>query len=277
MYKRYYDIDVDEKAYANRIVKAGGRIPSDIGSVSDFIRKLKQNNLWNSLSEAWFFRSVHNIGSGTIVYPLKDINNIATMVNGPVWSPAGIVFDGSNDYMICNSNENWKKVVAQKQISVFTICTCPTDTSGNGGIITSTTANSDTFIWIAPRTNCCGGEFRYGSSANGSWSSTGGVENIIAGFNMWASTGGVGKTTIGYRNTTSIANNGAASAGNMSSGYEQLPNNTEGQTLTFGRGAGAYKGTFSHCFIFNDYISSANVSIIYSIAKGTIAKGLNLP
>ena len=44
MYKRYYDIDVDAKAYANRIVKAGGRIPSDIGSVSDFIRKLKQNN-----------------------------------------------------------------------------------------------------------------------------------------------------------------------------------------------------------------------------------------
>ena len=43
MYKRYYDIDVDAKAYANRIVKAGGRIPSDIGSVSDFIRRLKQN------------------------------------------------------------------------------------------------------------------------------------------------------------------------------------------------------------------------------------------
>ncbi len=45
MYKRYYDIDVDAKAYANNIVKAGGRIPSDIGSVSDFIRRLKQNNL----------------------------------------------------------------------------------------------------------------------------------------------------------------------------------------------------------------------------------------
>jgi hypothetical protein len=276
MYKRYYDIDVDAKAYGNNIVKAGGRIPSDIGSVSDFIRKLKQNNLWNSLSEAWFFRSVHNIGTGTIVYPLKDINNIATMVNGPVWSPAGIVFDGSNDYIICNSNENWKKLVAQKQISVFTICTCPSDTSGGGGIITSTTPNSDyIFIWIAPRTNCCGGEFRYGSSTNGSYSSLG--ENTSTGFNMWNSTGGVGKRTIGYRNATSVSSNGAASAGDTGIGYEQLPSNTQGQTLTFGRGAGYYKGTFSHCFIFNDYLSATDVTTVYNIVKSTISRGLNLP
>lgn len=276
MYKRYYDIDVDAKAYGNNIVKAGGRIPSDIGSVSDFIRKLKQNNLWNSLSEAWFFRSVHNIGTGTIVYPLKDINNIATMVNGPVWSPAGIVFDGSNDYIICNSNENWKKLVAQKQISAFCVGTCPSDASGGGGIITSTTSNY-TFIWIAPRTNCCGGEFRYGSSINGSYSDTLGAENTSTGFNMWNSTGGVGKRTIGYRNATSIASNGAASAGDTSQGYEQLPNNTQGQTLTFGRGAGYYKGTFSHCFIFNDYLSATDVTTVYNIVKSTIARGLNLP
>lgn len=275
MYKRYYDIDVDAKAYANNIVKAGGRIPSDIGSVSDFIRKLKQNNLWNSLSEAWFFRSVHNIGAGTRVYPLKDINNIATMVNGPVWSQAGIIFDGSDDYIICNSNENWKKVVAQKQISVFTICTCPSDTSGGGGIITSTTASGYIFIWITPRTNCCGGEFRYGSSTDGSYSTLG--ENTSTGFNMWNSTGGVKRRTIGYRNAISVSSNGAASAGDTGIGYEQLPNNTQGQTLTFGRGAGYYKGTFSHCFIFNDYISAENVTLIYNIAKSTIARGLNLP
>lgn len=276
MYKRYYDIDVDAKAYANNIVKAGGRIPSDIGSVSDFIRKLKQNNLWNSLSEAWFFRSVHNIGTGTTVYPLKDINNIGTMVNGPVWSQAGIIFDGSNDYIICNSNENWKKLVAQKQISVFTICTCPSDTSGGGGIITSTTlGGTDIFIWIAPRTNCCGGEFRYGSNATGSYSTLG--ENTSTGFNMWNSTGGVGRRTIGYRNAISVSSNGAASAGNTGIGYEQLPNNTQGATLTFGRGAGSYQGTFSHCFIFNDYLSATDVTTVYNIVKSTIAKGLNLP
>jgi hypothetical protein len=274
MYKRYYDIDVDAKAYANNIVKAGGRIPSDIGSVSDFIRRLKQNNLWNSLSEAWFFRSVHNIGSGTIVYPLKDINNIATMVNGPVWSEAGIIFDGSNDYIICNSNGNWKKLVAQKNISVFAIGTCPTS-GDRGNFITASIASPlYRFIWLNPRTSF-GGEFWYGSGTDGSYST--GSDNTSTGFNMWNSTGGVGKRTIGYRNATSIASNGGASAGDTSQGYEQLPDNTIGNTLTFGRAAGSYQGTFSHCFIFNDYLSATDVTTVYNIAKSTIGKGLNLP
>ena len=274
MYKRYYDIDVDAKAYANNIVKAGGRIPSDIGSVSDFIRKLKQNNLWNSLSEAWFFRSIHNIGSGTRVYPLKDINNIATMVNGPAWSEAGIIFDGSNDYIICNSNGNWKKLVAQKQISAFCIGTCPTSGSLGNMLTADIPSPQYVFIWVNPRTSF-GGEYRYGDPTNGSYANT--SDNTNSGFNMWNSTGGVGKKSIGYRNGTSITTNGAASAGDTRQGYEQLPDNTIGSTLTFGRYNGGYQGTFSHCFIFNDYLSAANVTLIYNIVKSTIGKGLNLP
>lgn len=276
MYKRYYDIDIDAKAYANNIVKAGGRIPSDIGSVSDFIRKLKQNNLWNSLSEAWLFRSIHNIGTGTTVYPLKDINNIATMINGPVWSQAGIVFDGSNDYIICNSNENWKKLVAQKQISAFCVGTCPTSGGLGNMLVAYIQSPQYVFIWINPRGGFGGSnEYRYGSTTNGSYSFT--SDNTASGFNMWSSTGGVGRRTIGYLNTTSIASNGAASAGDTSQGYEQLPNNTTNSTLTFARYAGGYQGTFSHCFIFNDYFSATDVTTVYNIVKSTIGKGLNLP
>jgi hypothetical protein len=273
MYKRYYDIDVDAKAYANRIVKAGGRIPSDIGSVSDFIRKLKQNNLWNSLSEAWFFTSVHNIGSGTIVYPLKDVNNIATMMLGPTWSQAGIIFDGINDYIICNSNGNWKKLVAQKNISVFVIGTCPIGGSLGNMITAASTSPAYNFIWVNPRTGY-GGEFRYGDTINGSYSST--TENSSIGFNMWNSTGGVGKRTIGYRNATSIASNGAASAGDAGISYEQFPDNNS-NNLIFGRYGGGYQGTFSHCFIFNDYLSATDVTTVYNIVKSTISRGLNLP
>jgi len=274
MYKRYYDIDVDAKAYANRIVKAGGRIPSDIGSVSDFIRKLKQSNLWNALSEAWFFRSVHNIGSGTIVYPLKDVNNIATMVNGPVWSEAGIIFDGLDDYIICNSNGNWKKLVAQKNISVFAIGTCATSGSKGGFVTAASVSPAYNFIWLNPRTSF-GGEYRYGGTDGGSYSST--SDNTNTGFNMWNSTGGVGKRTLGYRNATLIASNGAAEAKDTSAGYEQMPDNTVGNNLTFGRSVGQLQGTFSHCFIFNDYLSAANITIVYNIVKSTIARGLNLP
>ena len=90
MYKRYYDIDVDAKAYANRIVKAGGRIPSDIGSVSDFIRRLKQNNLYTSVADMWFLRSEQNIGSGSTFYSLKNIANTCALVNSPTIGRDGI-------------------------------------------------------------------------------------------------------------------------------------------------------------------------------------------
>lgn len=272
MYKRYYDIDVDAKAYANNIVKAGGRIPSDIVSISDFIRRLKQNNLWASFGEGWLMRSNQNIGTGTSLIPLKDYNNRATMISGPTWSPAGIVFDGTDDYIICNATENWKKLVAQKSISAFCVGTCPTS-GGDGSMLTAYTS-AYVFIWLNPRTNF-GGEYRYGSATTGSYSNT--SDNTTAGFNVWTSTGGAGKRSIGYRNATSIASNGAASAGDTSQGYEQLPNNTQQYTLTFGRAAGQYQGTYSHCLIFTDYLSSADVITVYNIIKSTIGKGLNLP
>lgn len=273
MHKRYYDIDVDAKAYANNIVKAGGRIPSDIGSVNDFIRRLKQNNLWASFAEGWLMRSTQNIGTGTFIYSLKDFNNRATMVNAPAWSEAGVIFDGLDDYAICNSNENWKKLAAQKAISVFCVGTCPISGS-KGSFITSYIETPQyIFIWLNPRTSF-GGEFRYGSLTTGSESNT--SDNTTAGFNMWTSTGGVGRRTIGYRNGTSIASNGAASAGDTNQGYEQLPNNIQQRTLTLGRAAGQLQGTFSHCFIFNDYLSATDITTIYNIVKSTIGKGLNL-
>jgi hypothetical protein len=80
MYKRYYDIDVDAKAYANRIVKAGGRIPSSINQVSDFIKNQKNNNLWPNLVDAWFFRGVHNINFGGNTFSIKNI--IQATLNG---------------------------------------------------------------------------------------------------------------------------------------------------------------------------------------------------
>jgi hypothetical protein len=96
MYKRYYDIDVDAKAYANRIVKAGGRIPSDISSVSDFIKKLKINGLWIDLVDCWLMRSIHNIGTGTTLYSLKNNQFNARLTNGPTWESSGINFSSAN-------------------------------------------------------------------------------------------------------------------------------------------------------------------------------------
>ena len=57
---RFYDLDIDVKNYAKRIIDAGNPIPPDINSVSDFIKGLKTLNIWNSVEEIWLFRREQN-------------------------------------------------------------------------------------------------------------------------------------------------------------------------------------------------------------------------
>lgn len=85
---RFYDLDIDVKNYAKRIIDAGNSIPADIESVSDFIKGLKAYNMYYSLIDAWFLRSSQNAGRGTTVYGFKKFNG--TIINGGVWQSDGI-------------------------------------------------------------------------------------------------------------------------------------------------------------------------------------------
>ena len=88
---RFYDLDIDVKNYAKRIVDAGYKCPSDINSVSDFVKGLKANNMYYSLIDAWFFSANQNAGAGSTVYGFKKFNG--TIVNGGVWQSDGIACD----------------------------------------------------------------------------------------------------------------------------------------------------------------------------------------
>jgi hypothetical protein len=89
---RFYDLDIDVKNYAKRIVDAGYKCPADINSVSDFVKGLKTYNLWNNLI-CWPSRANQNAGAGTTVYSLGNIGIYnGTMVNSPTWQADGIVF-----------------------------------------------------------------------------------------------------------------------------------------------------------------------------------------
>jgi hypothetical protein len=61
---RFYDLDIDVKNYAKRIVDAGYKCPADINSVSDFVKGLKASNMYYSLIDAWFLSSNQNAGAG---------------------------------------------------------------------------------------------------------------------------------------------------------------------------------------------------------------------
>jgi hypothetical protein len=88
---RFYDLDIDVKNYAKRIIDGGNPIPSDIEAVSDFVKGLKAYNIYYSLIDAWFLRKAQNAGQGTTVYGFKKYNGI--IVNGGIWQSDGIECD----------------------------------------------------------------------------------------------------------------------------------------------------------------------------------------
>lgn len=90
---RFYQLDNDTKKYIKRLNYNGAKTPSDITSVDQFIRGLKDLGIYNNMIEAWFFRKNHNAGSGNTVYSFRDsfnngtINNISTAV----WNDRGLI------------------------------------------------------------------------------------------------------------------------------------------------------------------------------------------
>ena len=249
MYKRYYDIDVDAKAYANRIVKAGGRIPSDIVSVSDFIRKLKINGLWIDLVDCWLMRSIHNIGTGSILYSLKNNKFNGTLTNGPIWQANGINFDGTNDYI-----------------------TIPfTDKSGytahNFGAIASLTSVATTRIAV---------------QAGGPWIGVKGQTQLLT-----VSDDGADTYLGAYTNNTFFAANYNKSGSSYSAYRAGGLIGTASTAVTLNSTPlliGAYatnvlfwSGTISFVHLFNKSLTAGENLSLYNLCKSTLGKGLNLP
>jgi hypothetical protein len=96
---RFYDLDIDVKNYAKRIVDAGYKCPADINSVSDFVKGLKLLNIWNSVEEIWLLRQQQNSGSGSTVYALKN-NLYNGTITSALWTFNGLFFGIDNSNII---------------------------------------------------------------------------------------------------------------------------------------------------------------------------------
>jgi hypothetical protein len=90
---RFYQLDNDTKKYIKRLNYNGIKTPTDINSVDQFIRGLKDLGIYGNMIEAWLFRKNHNAGSGNIVFAFRDsyhngtINNISTAN----WNDRGLI------------------------------------------------------------------------------------------------------------------------------------------------------------------------------------------
>ena len=122
---RFYDLDIDVKNYAKRIVDAGYKCPADINSVSDFVKGLKANNLYYNVADMWFLRSNQNISSGNTLYSLKNIANTCTLINSPII--------GGNGIRTVAASSQYLKITTPEILNDFTVFIFGTNVDNVGG------------------------------------------------------------------------------------------------------------------------------------------------
>jgi hypothetical protein len=122
---RFYQLDNDTKKYVKRLNYNGVKTPTDIYSVDQFIRGLKDLGVWSDVLDGWIMRSNQNAGSGVKVYALKNTSNDGTLENGGIWTANGIYLRGeglnpSQKIRLFTYND-FPNGISQYGISVFGI------------------------------------------------------------------------------------------------------------------------------------------------------------
>jgi hypothetical protein len=285
---KYYKLDRDTKAYLKRMAVDGIKTPADIYSVNDFIVGLKDYSIWGDVLDGWVMRSNQNAGTGSRVYSLKDNRYNGTLENGGTWTADGIYLRGNG-------------LNPSQKIRLFTYNDFPNDTNQYGislcGIVQPMNWSSASCTLNLLGNNQFYIETRFE------------ITNEVGG----GSTCQMEMYGVNYTPTTPIGNNYyhrhyspySLNVGRFNYvGY--IPFRTESNQFVFNSASSAQAGSttafnygtpigknlslyigprnsyhgngmFPFVMYFNNQVNSLKMQQIYSLAKNTIAKGLNLP
>jgi len=279
---KFYQLDNDTKKYIKRLNYNGIKTPTDIYSVDQFIRGLKDLGIYGNMIEAWLFRKNHNAGSGNIVYAFRDsfnngtINNISTAS----WNDRGLVCIANattslSNYVTCNLRSNLLQTCSLFSIFMSTPAGMENFTNGYPYVsslsVNSYPSNSISIISVSSSGTSWGVESKSSSTSNisgntlfkivkGSFNSS----TILAESRNSSST----LTSASTSNTSTprtVSYDRIIFGGRWSSGSIQSANGS------FGVG---FHGTqIFHCFFDID----VNFTSFESLFKNTIGKGLALP
>ena len=262
---RFYDLDIDVKNYAKRIIDAGYKCPADINSVSDFVKGLKILNLWGTIV-FWPLRSNQNAGSGTRVYSLGGLGVYDGIMNGTIsWQPNGIFYP----------NDNTHKWIS----TAFTMAFDSANSSFAVGALTPTASTVRRYIG-AP--SVAASPLTVGVSAN---------TTTMLNIDVWSESVG---TNLSFSRNLSIFNwlgiswNYATSSNNINGQVNstfqtssRASSSTGKRGWTIGGGQSVtdnFTGTMSIAIYFPIIdVSQANKLLLYNLYKSTLGKGLNLP
>jgi hypothetical protein len=269
---RFYQLDNDTKKYIKRLNYNGIKTPSDITSVDQFIRGLKDSGLWANCLDIWFLRSEQNSGSGNIVYPFRNDSSKITLINSPTWTSNGIYFNGSNQY---GSLNNLQTGSAISDISFATCFLCHDISSTRRAILSSESSGTSRGPFIAgnssPKAGATAGALYSEFTFDGSIS-----PNSVIGIGSAITRNFQTTITSFSRNKHDFVINGgsvntntdiATAWNNNSIFYVGTRNASEGFLL----------GTISFLIWWNFSINTSSMQNFHSLIKSTIGKGLALP
>ena len=266
-----YGLQNETRQYLRRLYAYGRELATtDVSDIDNFIKGLKQFNLWQN-SICFLMRSQHNIGTGNTILSLGGEQNvIGSLVNSPTWGSDGITFSGTNYITALLS-----KTIQTSELSIASVASSvgpqPGYTTGFNYQLSISTLNY--------------GINGFSIISNGS-SGSGWIIEGLQGQNYAATTAISNQTnrmnggrlfsggTQNYLNGTTTTNTN--SRNNQVFDRIQICGRWNGTSVScnvgnFGVG---WIGTQSFVIVSLDYI---DFNILQQLIKTTIGKGLGLP
>lgn len=289
---RFYQLDNDTKKYIKRLNYNGFKTPTDIYSVDQFIRGLKDLGIYGNMIEAWFFRKNHNAGSGNIVYAFRDsfhngtINNISTAS----WNDRGLICTANaltslSNYINGNMRSNILPTASMFSVFMNTVAGMENFTNGyNYAFSLSTFAYPSSSLNGSSLSNMSVGS--NGSSWAASFGNTNNTSNINGNTLFKIVKGSMTPSSVLAESRNSSLTLTSSSTSNTvgTLRYDRFifggrwtddgfgpPGYIQGSNGNYGVG---FHGThIFHCF----FDINVNFTSFESLFKSTIGKGITLP
>ena len=263
---RFYQLDNDTKKYIKRLNYNGFKTPTDIYSVDQFVRGIKDLGLWSYMI-CWPLRANQNAGSGNIAYSLGALGIYnATLNNSPSWQANGLITNGTNQWVDA---------------------TIPTSSAWSFVAIMSRINNSDAepkYYWglyySAQSSSLSGNTYYLKDVGLGIFQSDNSINNWSPSRPAANATTNFGFQSVAYSESGPSANvslNGSFSA--QSSVRNLSAIRQDRMVLARRAGDASNYGNAAHSFYsyFNLQLSNSTIESIRALCKSTISKGLALP
>jgi len=245
-----YGLQNETRQYLRRLYAYGKELAgADIADIDNFIKGLKQLNLWHSII-CWPMRSVQNIGTSNTLLSLGGLGIYnGTLVNSPTWSNTGINSTAIGQCMTTTLPLlNLLTTSASYRVNV--------DPNAMRRIISTSSSGS----WFG--TNMVGSGEVSGTNGTITFSWGAGLTVGIQTFD----TAIFGPTTRGVRNKT---------LGTLTTGL--FPAAGDGNIGLFRPSGNYIDATVSIMMAANRQLTTTEVTLLNDLYKTTIGKGLGLP